>query len=73
MTPYIRYIVEGILPNDVDQAKTIRRNAGRYTLIDGHLFRHDYSHALLICVNNEQTDRILTELHEGICGSHIRD
>ena len=53
------------------EAKIVKRNAGRYTLIDGNLFRHGFTHPILTCVNGDQCIRIMTELHERICGSHI--
>jgi len=71
MTPYVLYLANSILPTDVDRAKVIRRNARRYTMIDGHLFRNGYSHPLLTCVDMKQENRILSKLHEGICRSHI--
>ena len=35
------------------------------------MFRHGYTHPILMCVSGEQCTRIMAELHEGICGSHI--
>jgi len=49
----------------------VKRDAGKYTLIDGKLFRHGYTHPILTCVYGDQCTRIMVELHEGICGSHI--
>jgi len=40
-------------------------------LVDGHLFQHGYTHPLITCVSGNQIERILSILHEGICGSHI--
>jgi len=71
MTPYALYLSDGILPTEPECAKMIRRNAKRYTLLDGHLFRSGYTHPLLTCVDEEQSARILFELHEGSCESHI--
>jgi len=53
------------------QAKEVKRNAGKYTLINGKLFHHGYTHSILTCVSGDQFIRIMEELHEGICGSHI--
>jgi len=53
------------------EAKMVKRNAGRYTLINGNLFRHGYTHPILTCVSGDQCVCIITELHEGICSSHI--
>jgi len=72
MTPYIRYIADTLLPPDQDEAKLIKKNTSRYVMIDKHLFRHGFAHPLLTYVSHDQATRILTELHERICGSHIR-
>jgi len=71
MTPYRRYLADGLLPLEPTEAKIIKKKAGRYTLVDGKLFRHGYIHPILSCVSGEQCTRIMAELHEGISGSHI--
>ena len=71
ITPYKRYLANGLLPVEPTEAKIVKRNAGRYTLIDGNLFRHDYTHPILTCVSGDQCAHIMVELHEGICCSHI--
>ena len=69
ITPYKRYLTDGLLPAEPMEAKIVKRNAGRYTLIDGNLFRHAYTHPILTCVSEDQCARIMVELHEGICCS----
>jgi len=71
MTPYRRYLVDGILPAEPEEGKKIKRNAARYTLVDGILFRHGFTHPILTCVSGDECTRIMAELHEGICGSHV--
>ena len=71
MTPYALYLSDAILSTDAEAAKTIRWNARQYTLVDGHLLRTDYIHPLLTCVDEEQANRILSEVHNDTCGSHI--
>jgi len=71
MTPYQRYLIDGIHPLEPTEAKVVKRNAGRYTLVDRKLFRHGYTHPILTCVSRDQCTRIMAELHEGICGSHV--
>ena len=69
MTPYRRYLAEGILPAEPEEGKKIKRNAARYTLVDGILFKHGFTHPILTCVSGDECTRIMVELHEGICGS----
>jgi len=71
MTPIKRYLADNQLLGDVEEARRISKNSSRYTLINGNLFRYTFSRPLLICVDMGEATRIMTELHEGICGSHI--
>ncbi|XP_068504433.1 uncharacterized protein [Phaseolus vulgaris] len=71
MTPYRRYIADRILPAEPGEGKRIKRNSARYTLIDEALFRHGFTHLILTCVSGDECTKIMSELHEGICGSHV--
>ncbi|XP_068486877.1 uncharacterized protein [Phaseolus vulgaris] len=71
MTPYRRYIADGILPAEPREGKKIKKNSARYTLVDGVLFRHGFTHPILTCVSGDECARIMSEFHEGICGSHV--
>jgi len=69
--PYQRYIADGVLPMELTKARKIKKNSNRFTLIDGELYRFGFTHPLLVCVHGAKCVRIMAELHEGICGSHI--
>ena len=71
MTPYRHYLADGLLPQKSMEAKIVKKNAGKYTLVDGKLFRHGCTHPILSYVSGEQCTRIMAELHEGIYESHI--
>ncbi|XP_068500511.1 uncharacterized protein [Phaseolus vulgaris] len=71
MTPYMRYLADGMLRLESTKAKKIKRNSAKYTLVDGELFKHGFTHPILVCVSGDQCTRIMAELHEGICGSHV--
>jgi len=71
LTPYKRYLADGILPLEPTEAKKIKKNAAKYTFIDRELFKHRFTHPILVCVSGDQCARIMAELHEGICWSHI--
>jgi len=71
MTSYQRYLADEVLPLEPAKAQKIKKNLSKYTLIDGKLFRHEFIHPILECLDGEQCTRIMTELHEGICSSHI--
>jgi len=71
MTPYRRYLADGILPVEPEEGKKVKRNFARYTLVDEMLFRHGFTHPIMTCVSGDECTRIMSELHEGICGSHV--
>ena len=71
MTPYRRYLADGILPAEPEEGKKVKRNSARYTLVDRTLFKHGFTHPILMCVSGDECTRIMAELHEGICGSHV--
>jgi len=71
MTAYQRYLADEILSLKPVEARNIKKNSSKYTLIDGKLFRHGFTHPILVCVDSKQCTCIIAELHEGICSSHI--
>jgi len=54
ITPYKRYLTDGLLPTEPLEARIVKRNAERYTLIEGNLFCHGYTHPILTCVIGDQ-------------------
>ena len=71
ITPYQHYLADGLLLDEPTEVKAVKRNSGKYTMIDGNLFRHGYTPTALICISGEQCTHVMSELHEGICGSHV--
>jgi len=41
-------------------------------MIVGKLYLQGFSSLLLKCLNKEQVDYVIREIHEGICGMHSR-
>ncbi|XP_024026071.1 uncharacterized protein K02A2.6-like [Morus notabilis] len=70
MTPLIQYLMDAQLPNDKDEARRIRDRAARYLLYDGLLYRRGYSTLLQRCLDEAEAQKVLHEIHEGICGNH---
>ena len=70
MTPIKQYLIEGVC--DPHLEKTMKQQAARYILIDQDLYRRGYSRPLLKCLSPEQVTYVMTELHEGVCGTHSR-
>ena len=38
ITPYQRYMADGVLPMDSTEARKIKKNSSKFTLIDGELY-----------------------------------
>nr|KYP48751.1 Transposon Ty3-I Gag-Pol polyprotein [Cajanus cajan] len=57
-------------PAELLAAKKIRTQAARYSVIGNTLYRGGFSIPLLKCVDSEQAEYVLREIHEGICGAH---
>ncbi|XP_072074345.1 uncharacterized protein [Arachis hypogaea] len=65
------FLQNGKLPQDEKEAKAVRREAAKYTIIQDQLFKKGLSQPLLKCLHPNQTDYVLREVHEGCCGHHI--
>ncbi|XP_057719871.1 uncharacterized protein LOC130934302 [Arachis stenosperma] len=71
LDPIVNFLESGKLPDDEKAAKALRREAAKYTTIQGQLFKRGLSQPLLKCLHPGQTDYVLREVHEGCCGHHI--
>ncbi|KAL0313587.1 UNVERIFIED_CONTAM: Gag-Pol polyprotein [Sesamum radiatum] len=69
-TPIVRFLTEGILPEDNKEAGKIKLRSARFVLIDGKLYRRGFSSPLLKCLNPDKAEYVLREVHEGSCGNH---
>ena len=68
----VSFLMNGILPNDIIEAKKAQRKAPRYWLSEEQkLYKRSYSSLYILCVHPEAVETLLEELHKGICGSHI--
>ncbi|XP_022004513.1 uncharacterized protein LOC110902081 [Helianthus annuus] len=70
MTPIIRYLQEGILPENKAEARKIQHKALHYEMNDGILYRRSFLGPLLRCVDPQDANYLIREIHEGICGIH---
>jgi len=44
-----------------------------FLLYEGLLYKREFSLTLLRCTTSEEGKRIMEDIHDGECGSHIRD
>nr|XP_025681124.1 uncharacterized protein LOC112782770 [Arachis hypogaea] len=71
LDPLTDFLEHGKLPSDEKDAEKLRREAAKYAVIQGQLFRKGLNQPLLKCLHPDQTDYVLREVHEGCCGHHI--
>ncbi|KAK0594634.1 hypothetical protein LWI29_038068 [Acer saccharum] len=65
-----RYLEENILPEDAVETRRIKYRSTRYTVLRGELYRRGFSKVLQRCVAGEETNKILKDVHSGVCGNH---
>ncbi|XP_027337362.1 uncharacterized protein LOC113851071 [Abrus precatorius] len=70
MTPIIRYLIDGSLPEDPTSAKKIKMHAAKYLLLSKDLYRRGISTPMLKCLDDDQASYVIKEIHEGICGTY---
>ena len=56
---------------DRDQNRTIRRLANGFLLSGDILYKRTPDLNLLRCVNNQDAETIMNEVHSGVCGPHM--
>jgi len=69
--PLLLYLKDGKLPKGDAEAQEIKRKARRFVIVERELYKRSFSQPLLNCILHRESDYILREIHEGICGSHI--
>ena len=72
MDPTWDYLMEGLLPNDPNEASKLRSRSSRFTIHRGTLYKRGFFTPILKCIAREDANYVLREVHEGVCGNHIR-
>ena len=68
----IDFLAEDRVPDDEKEAKKIRRVASPYWLsADRKLYQRSFGGPYLSCLHPKKVNKLLSELHDGVCGSHI--
>nr|XP_025674675.1 uncharacterized protein LOC112775317 [Arachis hypogaea] len=69
--PIADFLESRKLPDDDKAVKALRREAAKYIIIQGQLYKRGLNQPLLKCLRPDQMDYMLREVHEGCCGHHI--
>ena len=73
MTPNRNFLIRGVLPSDENEARCLKWKANYYVILDGELLKRGLTTPPLKCLNSQQVDYVMGELHDGICGLHTRE
>ena len=71
MDPIWDYIIDGSLPDDPKEEAKIRARSARFTNHKGSLYKRGFFTTFLKCIAGNDTEYVLREVHEGICGKNI--
>ncbi|XP_070017256.1 uncharacterized protein [Nicotiana sylvestris] len=68
---YIDYLKHGKFPADPKVSRTLRAKATRFSLAEtGTLYRRTFYGSLAVCLGPGDTNYVLREIHDDICGNH---
>ena len=71
MEPIWDYLIEELLPNDQKEASKLRSKSAKFTIHRGALYKRGFFTPILKCIAGGDTDYILREVHEGVCGNRM--
>jgi len=69
--PITRYIRSGELSSDPSERTKLKRRACSFTLVEGTLYKRGFITPLIKCFGPDQTQEVLVDVHDGICGQHL--
>ena len=67
MTLILSFLQDGRLPQDVKEAREVRKRVAKFTILNDTLYKRGFSMPYLKCVNKKEANYILEEIYEGIC------
>src|SRR3954465_11029854 len=67
----VRFLQTGERPDEQEEAERVARQSSMYQFIDRTLYRRGRNGVKLKCINREDGQTLLAEIHGGICGHHI--
>jgi hypothetical protein len=70
MQPYLAYMINKTLPEDIVQAKRIIRRSKAFIVLQGKLYKRSITGVLQRCVTPQEGQEILKDIHAGVCGHH---
>jgi hypothetical protein len=70
MQPYLAYMINNTLPEDVVEARRIVRRSKPFVIVQGKLYKKSITCVLQRCVTPQEGQVILKDIHAGVYGHH---
>ena len=70
MTPILSFLQDKYLPQDVEEARKVKKKAARFTILNDTLYKRGFSMPYLKCIDKEEAKYILEEIHERVREDH---
>ena len=70
MDPIITYIKDDNLPADPLEAMRVKVRSSRFTILNDELYKRGFSQPYLKCLDTEDAEYVLREIHEWVCGNN---
>ena len=69
----MKFLELGIYPDNADkkECRSVRVMAIQYIICGSQLYRRSYDGIHLRCLKKEKVERVIEEVHQGICGAHM--
>jgi hypothetical protein len=68
--PFMDFMVNGQVLGDEAEARRIQRRSKAYTIIYNEMYKRSATGVLQRCVESEEGQEMLREIHQGECGHH---
>ena len=68
--PIMAYMMDGSLPSNEVEARQVQRRSKAYIIINLELYKRSVNEVLQRCVEMQEGQEMLLEIHQGECGHH---
>ena len=68
--PIFEFLAERKTPKGNNEARRIRYQANRYTILNEKLYKRGYAMSHLRCLRPDEAEYVMREIHEAVCNNH---
>ena len=67
---YLDYLIKKVMPDDQKEEQKLKKHMDKYLAKEGQLYRNACNGEILRCINGQEAEEVLREIHEVDCGEH---